>query len=155
MRIVFTVLTIIVVGECCEPIREPLCQTGLSYNTTVFPNLSGHLFQGGASVALRRIKILIDKQCSPNIREFLCRIYMPECRHNRPVLPSWEMCQEAYEGCNSLMSKAGYSWAFSLNCSRFVGKYVLTVCKYKVSPSKENLNLLVRVKFLNLFLYMS
>ncbi|CAC5364552.1 unnamed protein product [Mytilus coruscus] len=119
---IFLVLlsTIVVVGQCCEPIREPLFQMGIPYNSTVFPNLAGHLFQGGAAVGLQRIKSLIQKKCSPNIREFICRVYMPECSTSgKAVLPSWEMCQEAYEGCASMMSSLGFSWASSLHCSKF------------------------------------
>lgn len=116
-------LVVIGVTGACELIREPLCQTGIAYNLTVFPNLAGHLFQGGAAVGLQNIRALIDQKCSPNIREFLCRVYLPECYHNAPVLPSWEMCQEAYEGCNTLLSSLGYSWSFSLNCAKFESKF--------------------------------
>ncbi|XP_076107055.1 uncharacterized protein C56G2.4-like [Mytilus galloprovincialis] len=120
MLILVLLSTIIVVVQCCEPIREPICQMGIPYNSTVFPNLAGHLFQGGASVGLQRIKSLIEKKCSPNIREFLCRVYMPECSSSgKPVIPSWEMCQEAHEGCSSMMSSLGFSWDSSLNCSKF------------------------------------
>ena len=126
LLLLFLLSNLIKIGQSCEAIREPLCQTGINYNSTVFPNLAGHLFQGGASVGLRNIKSLIQKQCSPNIREFLCRVYMPECSSTgKPVLPSWEMCQESYEGCDTLMSSLGYSWNFSLNCTRFTGMCLL------------------------------
>ncbi|CAG2218201.1 unnamed protein product [Mytilus edulis] len=119
MRLLIVISAFIVVSKSCEQIRSPLCQTGVGYNLTIFPNLAGHLFQGGAIVGLQNIRALIDQKCSPNIREFLCRVYIPECYQGKPVLPSWEMCQEAYEGCHQLMSSLGQSWSFSLNCSKF------------------------------------
>ena len=98
------------IGQCCEPIQASLCRTGISYNTTTFPNLAGHSFQEGATIALQQYTPLIELNCSPYIREFLCRVFIPECGPNGDIVaPTWEMCLDAFNGCGTLMSKFGFS----------------------------------------------
>uniref|UniRef100_A0A182JJ15 Uncharacterized protein n=1 Tax=Anopheles atroparvus TaxID=41427 RepID=A0A182JJ15_ANOAO len=62
----------------CEPITIPFC-TGIQYNQTIMPNLVGHTKQEEASLEVHQFVPLVNINCSPDLKFFLCLLYAPAC----------------------------------------------------------------------------
>lgn len=109
----------------CELITFPMCK-GLAYNTTKYPNFLGHQNGEVAGLEVHQFFPLVKVGCSPYLREYLCRLYAPECDPNYPddplKLPTYSLCQAAKSGCNSLINQYGFRWPESLECEQFLGK---------------------------------
>ncbi|XP_071513210.1 uncharacterized protein [Panulirus ornatus] len=104
----------------CEPIALPMCQQGLPYNTTVMPNSFNHESQDEAALELHQFWPLVEINCSPVLRTFLCSIYLPVCGSQEPTVPPCRsLCHSSWEGCHKIMEMHGFRWPESLNCSRF------------------------------------
>ncbi|ROT61709.1 hypothetical protein C7M84_020487 [Penaeus vannamei] len=102
----------------CEPIVVSLCQN-LSYTTTtaVSPH---HTSQIEAEQYLyTRFSHLLGSDCSPDLRRFLCGMYVPECGGSGPVsaLPCRGLCLTARDRCQE--SGNTFSWPETLRCDRF------------------------------------
>ncbi|XP_078572837.1 uncharacterized protein LOC144859782 [Branchiostoma floridae x Branchiostoma japonicum] len=113
----------------CDQLTVPLCQ-GLTYNSTRLPNGLGHGTQEQVGRELHRFWPLVEIECSPFFRSFLCTLYAPPCREDAPdvIPPCREMCESSYSGCAVLMTQYGYSWPDSLNCSQFPSYYGQREC---------------------------
>ncbi|KAJ6216765.1 hypothetical protein RDWZM_007922 [Blomia tropicalis] len=106
-------------GQQCEPIVIPLCE-GIQYNTTMMPNLLGHLKQEQAGLELHQYMPLVKIQCSPNLQIFLCSIFVPLCTVlEKPIPPCRSLCLSARNGCEGLMNKFGFNWPENLDCNKF------------------------------------
>ncbi|XP_030013328.1 uncharacterized protein LOC115435202 isoform X1 [Sphaeramia orbicularis] len=102
----------------CQTISVSLC-SGLSYTQTVMPNVLGHRTQDEAALDLQTYQPLIQVECSPHLKSFLCSVYTPECVSGRPQPPCRTLCEEARSGCESLMTRFGFTWPESLRCDAF------------------------------------
>ncbi|KAG7214249.1 hypothetical protein INR49_023225 [Caranx melampygus] len=102
----------------CEPITVPLC-SDLTYAQTLMPNFLGHRSQTDAGLELHTFVPLVKVDCSPQLKPFLCSVYVPDCvaGHARP--PCRTLCEQARSGCESLMNKFGFQWPESLSCEKF------------------------------------
>ncbi|XP_070564502.1 uncharacterized protein [Ptychodera flava] len=103
----------------CEPLTIPLCK-GLDYSEAVFPNFLNHDSQDEAGLEVHQFWPLIEIQCSPWLKPFLCYIYAPVCTVLEvPVPPCRGLCQAAKDGCEDLMQRFGFQWPDRLNCELF------------------------------------
>ncbi|KAK3083394.1 hypothetical protein FSP39_021541 [Pinctada imbricata] len=103
----------------CEPISIPLCKD-IPYNQTIMPNLLNHQKQDDAGLEVHQFFPLVKVQCSPQLKFFLCTMYVPVCTVLEEAIPPCRsLCNQARHGCESLMNKFGFQWPDSLKCDEF------------------------------------
>ncbi|KAI1895822.1 hypothetical protein AGOR_G00110720 [Albula goreensis] len=103
----------------CEPIALRMCQD-LPYNTTFTPNLLEHYDQQTAELAMEPFHPMVNLQCSPDLRPFLCALHAPVCaEYGRMSLPCRRLCQRARRDCQKLLDVFGVPWPEDMECSRF------------------------------------
>uniref|UniRef100_A0AAY4AEJ0 Frizzled-3 n=1 Tax=Denticeps clupeoides TaxID=299321 RepID=A0AAY4AEJ0_9TELE len=103
----------------CEPIGLRMCQD-LPYNHTFMPNLLNHYDQQTAALAMEPFHPMVNLQCSPDLRPFLCALYAPVCtEYGRVALPCRRLCLHAKLDCQKLMDMFGVTWPDEMECSRF------------------------------------
>ncbi|KAJ4929313.1 hypothetical protein JOQ06_004923 [Pogonophryne albipinna] len=103
----------------CEPITLRMCQ-GLPYNATYMPNILNHYDQQTAALAMEPFHPMVNLQCSPDLRMFLCALYAPVCtEYGRMTLPCRRLCLQARSDCYKLMDMFGISWPQEMECTRF------------------------------------
>ncbi|XP_061192919.1 secreted frizzled-related protein 4-like [Saccostrea echinata] len=103
----------------CQQISVPLCKD-LSYNYTVMPNLLHHQKQEDAGLEIHQFFPLVKVECSPQLKFFLCTLYLPMCSaQGEPIPPCRSICNDARSGCETLMTKFGFQWPQSLACENF------------------------------------
>ncbi|XP_057678554.1 frizzled-3a [Corythoichthys intestinalis] len=103
----------------CEPIMLRMCQ-GLPYNSTFMPNVLNHYDQQTAALAMEPFHPMVNLQCSPDLRMFLCALYAPVCtEYGRMTLPCRRLCLQAKSDCYKLMDMFGVSWPDEMDCNRF------------------------------------
>ncbi|XP_076838029.1 uncharacterized protein LOC143483142 [Brachyhypopomus gauderio] len=106
------------VAGVCEPIELPFCE-GLAYNHTVMPNVLGHVDQKTAEQDVNGFSALVLLECSPELKPFLCAVYVPECVSGRPKPVCRATCESARLGCERFMNKRGSFWPSELDCTNF------------------------------------
>uniref|UniRef100_UPI003AAE3184 frizzled-3a n=1 Tax=Centroberyx gerrardi TaxID=166262 RepID=UPI003AAE3184 len=63
---------------------------------------------------------MVNLQCSPELRMFLCALYAPVCtEYGRMTLPCRRLCLQAKSDCYKLMDMFGVSWPEEMDCNRF------------------------------------
>lgn len=103
----------------CEPITIPLCKD-IAYNQTIMPNLLLHQNQEVAGLEVHQFFPLVKVKCSPHLKFFLCTMYVPVCTVLEEAIPPCQsLCNQARNGCESLMNKFGFYWPESLQCDQF------------------------------------
>lgn len=103
----------------CEPITIPLCKD-IQYNETIMPNLLNHVKQDDAGLEVHQFFPLVKVQCSPQLKFFLCTMYVPVCTVlDKAIPPCRSLCNQARTGCEVLMNKFGFQWPESLRCEKF------------------------------------
>ncbi|XP_056623788.1 frizzled-3b isoform X2 [Triplophysa dalaica] len=103
----------------CESIGLRMCQD-LPYNTTFMPNLLNHYDQQTAALAMEPFHPMVNLQCSPDLRPFLCALYAPVCmEYGRVSLPCRGLCIRAKRDCQKLMDMFDVTWPEEMECSRF------------------------------------
>lgn len=104
----------------CEPIKVKMCH-GLGYNMTGMPNLGGNELQQEAEYYLKTFQPLIQYGCSPNLKLFLCSVYVPMCTEkvSNPIGPCRGLCENVRQRCYPVLQGFGFPWPEALNCSRF------------------------------------
>ncbi|KAM9355610.1 frizzled-3a isoform 2-T2 [Pholidichthys leucotaenia] len=96
-----------------------MCQ-GLPYNSTFMPNVLNHYDQQTAALAMEPFHPMVNLQCSPELRMFLCAVYAPVCtEYGRVTLPCRRLCLQAKSDCYKLMDMFGVSWPDEMDCNRF------------------------------------
>lgn len=62
---------------------------------------------------------MVNLQCSPDLRAFLCALYAPVCtEYGRMTLPCRRLCLRARSDCYKLMEMFGVSWPQEMDCDR-------------------------------------
>ena len=104
----------------CEKIKIPLCLT-IGYNLTYMPNMFNHDTQEEAALEIHQFWPLIEINCSPDLRIFLCSMYAPMCKPNfkGKVPPCLSICKRARNGCAPLLRQYGFSWPTRMRCGNF------------------------------------
>ncbi len=88
----------------CTAIGLPFCNS-LSYNKTSYPNIIGHWNMSSVEEDLISYRQIIDFECYPLAREFICSVLQPECDHDELIWPCRDFCQDFLKACSSWISK--------------------------------------------------
>ena len=103
----------------CEKITVQLCRD-IRYNETIMPNLMNHQNQDEAGEVVQQFSPLVRVKCSPDIKFFLCSVYVPVCTVlDRAIPPCRLMCETARKDCEGIMNRFGFKWPELLDCQRF------------------------------------
>lgn len=88
----------------CQEVTIPMCKS-IGYNLTYMPNQFNHDTQEEAGLEVHQFWPLVEIQCSPDLRFFLCSMYAPICMENyKKHLPACRsVCERARDGCAPLM----------------------------------------------------
>ena len=113
----------------CEEITIPLCMN-LGYNTTYSPNRFLHEDQKEAALEVHQFWPLVQINCSPVLKFFLCSLYAPVCDevYGKELLPCRSVCKKAKSGCLKLMKTYGFKWPEKMECDKFPEKKVNQLC---------------------------
>ncbi|KAH3751224.1 frizzled-5-like [Dreissena polymorpha] len=103
----------------CQEITIPMCK-GIGYNYTYMPNQFNHDTQDEAGLEVHQFWPLVEIQCSPDLKFFLCSMYAPICMENyQPHLPACRsVCERAKTGCAPLMRQYGFVWPERMDCNK-------------------------------------
>ncbi|XP_037550075.1 frizzled-8a [Nematolebias whitei] len=101
----------------CQEIAVPLCK-GVGYNYTYMPNQFNHDTQDEAGLEVHQFWPLVEIQCSPDLKFFLCSMYTPICLedYKKPLPPCRSVCERARAGCAPLMRQYGFPWPDRMRC---------------------------------------
>lgn len=107
----------------CLPVRTPMCKEldPKNYVSTSFPNFMNQTVYEQVNDELNQYLPLIESQCSPFIKMFLCSLYVPICKPGvgMRIPPCRSLCEKSREGCEILLSAAHIKWPESMNCDLF------------------------------------
>ncbi|ELT92800.1 hypothetical protein CAPTEDRAFT_140195 [Capitella teleta] len=101
----------------CQEITIPMCR-GIGYNLTHMPNQFNHDTQEEAGLEVHQFWPLVEIQCSPDLKFFLCSMYAPICMTNyhKPLPACRSVCERAKSGCAPLMRQYGFAWPERMRC---------------------------------------
>ncbi|XP_059144460.1 frizzled-5-like [Physella acuta] len=101
----------------CQEITIPMCK-GIGYNMTYMPNQFNHDTQEESGLEVHQFWPLVEIQCSPDLKFFLCSMYAPICMENyKKHLPACRsVCERARDGCSPLMKQYGFNWPDRMKC---------------------------------------
>nr|KAG5709749.1 hypothetical protein BaRGS_027774 [Batillaria attramentaria] len=104
----------------CQEITIPMCKGIGGYNYTYMPNQFNHETQEEAGLEVHQFWPLVEIQCSPDLKFFLCSMYAPICMTNyKKHLPACRsVCERAKRGCAPLMRQYGFGWPEQMNCDK-------------------------------------
>lgn len=106
------------INEKCEPITISICMD-LPYNTTIMPNMMGHTRQEEAGLEVYQFAPLVKIDCSPDLKFFLCLVYVPLCTIlEHPIRPCRSICESA-RVCENVMRTFDFDWPENLDCAKF------------------------------------
>uniref|UniRef100_A0A3P9MED7 FZ domain-containing protein n=1 Tax=Oryzias latipes TaxID=8090 RepID=A0A3P9MED7_ORYLA len=86
------------------------------------PNMLGHKTQDEAGLEVHQFSPLVNVQCSPHLKPFLCSVYTPKCVSGRRQAPCKTLCEQARSSCEPLLRKFGFQWPETLNCEEFTSE---------------------------------
>ncbi|KAK3087139.1 hypothetical protein FSP39_002202 [Pinctada imbricata] len=112
----------------CQDITIPMCK-GIGYNLTYMPNQFNHETQEEAGLEVHQFWPLVEIQCSPDLKLFLCSMYTPICMptYKKPLPACRSVCERAKEGCAPLMAQYGFQWPERMKCEN-LPEYGTEVC---------------------------
>ena len=124
------------VGIKCEEIKIPLCKN-LNYNKTYMPNRFLHEDQEEAALEVYQFWPLVQINCSPVLKFFLCSLYAPVCDkvYGKELLPCRSVCKQAKTGCLELMKQYGFKWPEKMDCNLFPERNSNQLCMMTSLPS--------------------
>lgn len=101
----------------CEEITIPMCR-GIGYNMTSYPNEMNHENQDDAGLEVHQFWPLVEINCSPDLKFFLCSKYAPICLedYHKPLPVCRTVCQRARDGCEPIMQRYSFPWPERMAC---------------------------------------
>lgn len=107
----------------CQKIDLLFCAQVLPYNWTSYPNLVGHCNSTSVIESLIEFRQIIDAECYPLAREFICRILQPECQQDDQIIyPCRDFCNDFKDSCGKWIDRAETEMNLLLsriNCQNF------------------------------------
>ncbi|XP_015786527.1 uncharacterized protein LOC107363772 [Tetranychus urticae] len=100
----------------CVPIELPFCSNLLEYNYTSYPNIGGHWNLTSLEADLIPYRQIVDAECYPLAREFICQIVQPQCWEDEIIPPCREYCEDFMSSCKDWLVK---SITDKLKCKQF------------------------------------
>ena len=123
----------------CEKITIPMCRD-IGYNMTYMPNQFNHDTQEEAGLEVHQFWPLVEIQCSPDLKFFLCSMYTPICvtNYHKPLPACRSVCERAKAGCAPLMRQYGFAWPERMRCEELpeFGKSDQLCMDFNTSESK-------------------
>ncbi len=106
----------------CKPIPANLflCHD-IEYTNMRLPNLLGHETMDEVLQQASSWTPLVQKQCHPDTKKFLCSLFAPVCLDDldEPIQPCRSLCESVKSGCAPVMAAFGFPWPDMLDCNRF------------------------------------
>ena len=104
----------------CETIKISMCKN-IGYNLTYMPNMFSHHNQAETALEIHKFWLLVKVNCSPDLRNFLCHIYVPKCEPHikNALLPCRPLCKKVRKDCASFMHQHDLDWPKQMNCENF------------------------------------
>lgn len=104
----------------CEIIKISMCKN-IGYNLTYMPNMFSHHNQAETALEIHKFWLLVKVNCSPDLRNFLCHIYVPKCEPHikNELLPCRRLCKKVRKDCASFMHQHNLDWPKQMNCENF------------------------------------
>lgn len=106
----------------CKPIPANLllCHD-IEYTDMRLPNLLGHETMNEVLQQASSWTPLVQKQCHPDTKKFLCSLFAPVCLDDldEPIQPCRSLCESVKSGCAPVMAAFGFPWPDMLDCNRF------------------------------------
>ncbi|XP_076846860.1 secreted frizzled-related protein 2 [Brachyhypopomus gauderio] len=106
----------------CKPIPASLhlCHD-IEYTDMRLPNLLGHETMNEVLQQASSWIPLVQKQCNPDTKKFLCSLFAPVCLDelDEPIQPCRSLCESVKIGCAPVMAAFGFPWPEMLDCDRF------------------------------------
>lgn len=104
----------------CSRIASKLC-SNIGYNFTQMPNHFKQQNQVEVEYELSQFTPMIQSNCSPVLRVFLCSLYFPPCTDDPQLitLPCRYICQKARRDCKLWIERSGLKWPYKFECSSF------------------------------------
>lgn len=104
----------------CSRIASKLC-SNIGYNFTQMPNHFKQQNQVEVEYELSQFTPMIQSNCSPMLRVFLCSLYFPPCTDDPQLitLPCRYVCQKARRDCKLWIERSGLKWPYKFECSSF------------------------------------
>src|SRR6266487_3737649 len=113
--IFYLLFFIYLIERKCGEIGLPYCNA-LPYNSTSYPNIVGHWNISSVEEDFIMYRQVVDFECYPLAREFLCRLLQPECEEDDMIWPCKEFCDDFRRACDSWIPK---KLAKRINCKDF------------------------------------
>uniref|UniRef100_UPI00358E4B95 frizzled-3-like n=2 Tax=Myxine glutinosa TaxID=7769 RepID=UPI00358E4B95 len=109
----------------CEPLTLRMC-LDMPYNLTRMPNILGHYDQHSAGQAMEAFHPLVNLDCHPGLRSFLCSAFAPTCvdpglggAEEVPIpRPCQQTCLQVTAACSNLQQLFDVVWPTHLECQR-------------------------------------
>lgn len=89
----------------CQKIDISFCASVLPYNWTSYPNIVGHWNATSVEESFIAFRQIVDAECYPLAREFICRILQPECQSDELVYPCRDFCNDFKRSCGSWLER--------------------------------------------------
>ncbi|XP_013880017.1 uncharacterized protein LOC106529207 [Austrofundulus limnaeus] len=121
----------------CQTITVPFCKD-LPFTETILPNILGHKTQEDVTLEVHQFTPFVKVECSPDLKPFLCSVYVPRCFLGRAQPPCRTLCERARAGCESLMNKFGIEWPESLKCEAFATESCETASLFHVIETSRS-----------------
>ncbi|XP_055102538.1 atrial natriuretic peptide-converting enzyme isoform X2 [Symphalangus syndactylus] len=139
--LVLLLVTLLSCVGACMNITHNQCQM-LPYHATLTPLLSV-VRNMEMEKFLRFFTYLHRLSCYQHIMLFGCSLAFPECiidgDDSHGLLPCRSFCEDAKEGCESVLGMVNYSWPDFLKCSQFRNQTESSnVSRICFSPQQEN-----------------
>ncbi|TRY85637.1 hypothetical protein DNTS_008797, partial [Danionella cerebrum] len=102
------------------PANLLLCHD-IEYTDMRLPNLLGHETMNEVLQQASSWTPLVQKQCHPDTKKFLCSLFAPVCLDDLDELiqPCRSLCEGVKSGCAPVMAAFGFPWPDMLDCRRF------------------------------------
>ncbi|RUS71522.1 hypothetical protein EGW08_020720 [Elysia chlorotica] len=104
--------------KCVEiPRNLSLCQN-IGYTRMMLPNLLGHDSLGEVSQQAGSWVHLVNLNCHPDLKVFLCSLFSPVCL-DKIIYPCRTLCSSVKASCETRMKTYGFDWPEMLACKQY------------------------------------
>lgn len=100
-------------ADSCQPVTVSFCQD-VGYNMSLYPTGMSRFYRS-------RLGRIVDTDCSPEIRAFLCSVYSPECvsAEQNNIPPCRMLCERVMRDCEPVLIGKGIGWPKKIVCEQY------------------------------------
>lgn len=99
----------------CQKIGLAHCNV-LAYNQTSYPNIADHWNLSSVEQDFISYRQIIDSECYPLAKEFICQLLQPHCVDDDIIWPCRDFCEEFQRSCEAWIPK---SLAKVFDCKKY------------------------------------